>query len=222
VDNYEQRRFQASDADLDRLRLILRDEDLQRLQQGVQGWYLRENPTTGRDEGGFRYPNRATPVTVQILLNWADATADAAEEEIARFDAAGIPFVPIGDVGQQQLRDDLRDFRQDLLRWDSETARAIREVPNIEGGDLRWRREVLGPVFFGLLPDGTDTYPQFLRARILGRAAGVGAQALDEAADQFWADVKKRSSVATGVASIGVFAALLGLAAFGAVYFGRR
>ena len=208
---YVQQKYRPTPAEIDRLREILRTEDQSQLQIGVQGWYLRENPITGQDEGGFRFPNRSTPRTVAILLSWAENTADLAEEEIAKFDAAGLAFVPVGDVGQAELRGDLADFRADLEIWKAENDRGIRDFPDLEGGDLRWREQVFGPVFFGVYPDGRDTYPQFLRARIIGRAAGVGAQALDQAADQFWGDLKTRVSGASiGLGSVALVA-LVGL-----------
>ena len=213
VAEYVQQEYRPTPAEIDRLREVLRQDDQSKLQIGVQGWYLREDPTTGQDKGGFRYPNRSTPRTVAILLSWAEGTASLAAEEIAKFDAAGLPFVPIGDVGQPELRGDLADFRDELKIWKAENARGIQDFPDLEGGDLRWREQVFGPLFFGIYPDGRDTYPQFLRARIIGRAAGVGAQSLDEASDLFWEDIKSGLEVATiGAGSI-MLATAIGIAA---------
>ena len=213
---YVQQEYRPTIAELDRLREILRQGDQIELQRGVLGWFLRENPTTGQDRGSFDYPNRSTPRTVQILLDWSEANAKFAEKEIAKFDAAGLPFVPIGDVGQAELRSDLANFRAELEGWKAENARAIRDFPDLEGADLRWREQVFGPVLFGLYPDGRDTYAQFLQGRIIADLAGIGAASLDETSDQFWIDLKEAFRRAAKKAAVGS-SSLLAFAAIGII-----
>ena len=211
---YEQKIYKPTPRDIDELRELLRIEDKQKFQIGIQGWYLRTNPITGKDEKSFRYPNRTTPRTTGALLEWMNASADLALSNIEELDDAGLPLIT-PEVGQEQLRSELQEFTRDLDFWTEENNRGQDEFRDLEGGDLRWRQNVMGPVFFGVMPDGKETYPQFMRGWIVGDAAAVGTEALDDATAEFWRDMKGRSTVTAksfslaAAAAVGVIGALL-------------
>ncbi len=214
----DETQYIASAYDLDRLRDILKLPDIQDFQISVQGWYLREDPETGEDRGVIAFPNRSTPRTVSILLEWADASASAALNEILKAEVAGLPFVPVGDVGQDQLMLDLQNFREELAGWERENARGIEQFPDRIGGDERWKQQVFNPLFRGLYPDGTDIGPQFLQGRIIGRAARVSVNALEEANAAFWDDVKENAAqaakTAVNAASVGIGALVFAAGVF--------
>ncbi len=174
------KQYVATVAEISQLREILALPDLQDFQVAVQDW--------------FRTKARTTPATVAILLAWADSSADVAFNKILQAMNAGISFVPTGDTSADELYSDLKNYRADLAVWRKENQRGLDEFPNRLGGDQQWQDQVAFPLLYGLFPDGTDTYPQFLEGKMLQRAASVSVEALNEAQSQFWDDVLENAA----------------------------